>query len=73
MNRAISKMKEAGLFNEQDVQTAINTATQEAVPIIAQATVSPDNVNKRVGLYKQSVANNIINVGGTNGQKYLER
>ena len=63
MNRAISKMKEAGLFNEQDMQTAVNTATQEAVPIIAQATVSPDNVNKRVGLYKQSVANNIMNVG----------
>lgn len=64
MNRAISKMKEAGLFNEQDVQEAVNTATQEAVPIIAQATVSPDNVNKKVGLYKQSVANNIMNVGG---------
>ena len=64
MNRAISKMKEAGLFNEQDVQEAVNMATQEAVPIIAQATVSPDNVNKRVGLYKQSVANNIMNVGG---------
>lgn len=64
MNRAISKMKEAGLFNEQDVQEAVNMATQEAVPIIAQATVSPDNVNKKVGLYKQSVANNIMNVGG---------
>lgn len=57
-------MKEAGLFNEQDVQEAVNMATQEAVPIIAQATVSPDNVNKKVGLYKQSVVNNIMNVGG---------
>lgn len=56
-------MKEAGLFNEQDVQEAVNMATQEAVPIIAQATVSPDNVNKKVGLYKQSVVNNIMNVG----------
>lgn len=64
MNRAISKMKEAGLFNEQDVQEAVNTATQEAVPIIAQATVSPDNIQKRVGLYKQGVANSIMNVGG---------
>lgn len=64
MNKAISKMKEAGLFDEQDVQEAVNMATQEAVPIIAQATVSPDNVNKKVGLYKQSVANNIMNVGG---------
>lgn len=64
MNRAISKMKEAGLFDEQDMQTAINTATQEAVPIIAQATVSPDNIQKKVGLYKQSVANGIMNVGG---------
>lgn len=64
MNRAISKMKEAGLFDEQDMQTAVNTATQEAVPIIAQATVSPDNIQKRVGLYKQGVANSIMNVGG---------
>lgn len=64
MNRAISKMKEAGLFSDQDVQEAVNTATQEAVPIIAQATVSPDNIQKRVGLYKQSVANSITNVGG---------
>ena len=65
MNRAISKMKEAGLFNEQDVQEAVNMATQEAVPIIAQATVSPDNIQKKVGLYKQSVANNLTHIGGT--------
>lgn len=64
MNRALTKMKEAGLFDEQDMQTAVNTATQEAVPIIAQATVSPDNIQKKVGLYKQSVANSIMNVGG---------
>ena len=24
MNRALTKMKEAGLFNEQDMQTAVN-------------------------------------------------
>lgn len=64
MNRAISKMKEAGLFDEQDMQTAVNTAVQEAVPVIAQQTTSPDNINKRVGLYKQSVANSIMSVGG---------
>lgn len=69
MNRAIAKMQEAGLFNEQELQEAVNTATQEAVPVIAQATVSPDNVNKRVGLYKQSIANSIMSVGGApNGQ-----
>lgn len=68
MNRALTKMKEAGLFDEQDVQEAVNTATQEAVPIIAQATVSPDNIKKKVGLYKQGVANSIMNVGrGVNG------
>lgn len=64
MNKAIAKMKEAGLFDEQDMQTAVNTAVQEAVPVIAQKTASPDNINKKVGLYKQSVANNIMNVGG---------
>ena len=63
MNRALTKMKEAGLFNEQDMQTAVNTAVQEAVPVIAQKTTSPDNINKKVGLYKQSVANSIMNVG----------
>lgn len=69
MNRAIAKMQEAGLFNEQELQEAVNTATQEAVPVIAQATVSPDNVNKRVGLYKQGVVNSIMSVGGAqNGQ-----
>lgn len=69
MNRAIAKMQEAGLFNEQELQEAVNTATQEAVPVIAQATVSPDNVNKRVGLYKQGIVNSIMSVGGTpNGQ-----
>lgn len=56
-------MKEAGLFDEQDMQTAVNTAVQEAVPVIAQKTTSPDNINKKVGLYKQSVANSIMNVG----------
>lgn len=64
MNRAIAKMQEAGLFNEQELQEAVNIATQEAVPVIAQATVSPDNVNKRVGLYKQDVVNSIMSVGG---------
>ena len=63
MNRALTKMKEAGLFDEQDMQTAVNTAVQEAVPVIAQHTTSPDNINKKVGLYKQSVANSIMNVG----------
>lgn len=56
-------MKEAGLFDEQDVTTAVNTAVAEAVPVIAQKTTSPDNINKKVGLYKQSVANSIMNVG----------
>ena len=64
MNRAISKMKEAGLFNEQDVQEAVNTAITEAVPVIAEKTTSPDNIQKKVGLYKQSVVNNIMSVGG---------
>lgn len=64
MNRALTKMKEAGLFNEQDMQTAVNTAVTEAVPVIAEKTTSPDNIQKKVGLYKQSVANNIMNVGG---------
>lgn len=65
MNRALTKMKEAGLFDEQDMQTAVNTAITEAVPIIVEKTTSPDNIQKKVGLYKQSVANNIMNVGGT--------
>lgn len=64
MNRALTKMKEAGLFNEQDMQTAINTAVQEAVPVIAEKTTSPDNIQKKVGLYKQSVAQSIMNIGG---------
>lgn len=64
MNRALTKMKEAGLFNDEDMQTAVNTAITEAVPIIAEKTTSPDNIQKKVGLYKQSVANNIMNVGG---------
>ena len=64
MNRALTKMKEAGLFDEQDMQTAVNTAITEAVPIIAEKTTSPDNIQKKVGLYKQSVANNIMSVGG---------
>ena len=64
MNKAIAKMKEAGLFDERDMQEAVNTAVSEAVPVIAQKTASPDNINKKVGLYKQSVANNIMNVGG---------
>ena len=64
MNRALTKMKEAGLFDEQDMQTAVNTAITEAVPIIAEETTSPDNIQKKVGLYKQSVANSIMNVGG---------
>lgn len=65
MNRALTKMKEAGLFDEQDMQTAVNTAITEAVPIIVEKTTSPDNIQKKIGLYKQSVANNIMNVGGT--------
>lgn len=65
MNRALTKMKEAGLFDEQDMQTAVNTAITEAVPVIAKKTTSPDNIQKKVGLYKQSVVNNIMNVGGT--------
>ena len=65
MNRALTKMKEAGLFDEQDMQTAVNTAITEAAPIIAEKTTSPDHIHKKVGLYKQSVANNIMNVGGT--------
>lgn len=64
MNRALTKMKEAGLFNDSDMQTAINTAVQEAVPVIAEKTTSPDNIQKKVGLYKQGVANSIMNVGG---------
>ena len=64
MNRALTKMKEAGLFNDEDMQTAINTAVQEAVPVIAEKTTSPDNIQKKVGLYKQNVANSIMNVGG---------
>ena len=74
MNRALTKMKEAGLFDEQDMQTAVNTAITEAVPIIAEKTTSPDNIQKKVGLYKQSVANNIMNVGGAhnNDKKYKE-
>lgn len=64
MNRALTKMKEAGLFNDEDMQTAINTAVQEAVPVIAEKTTSPDNIQKKVGLYKQGVANSIMNVGG---------
>lgn len=69
MNRALTKMKEAGLFDEQDMQTAVNTAITEAVPIIAEETTSPDNIQKKVGLYKQSVANNIMNVGAHNNDK----
>lgn len=65
MNRALTKMKEAGLFDDEDMQTAVNTAITEAVPIIAEKTTSPDNIQKKVGLYKQSVANNIMNIGGT--------
>lgn len=65
MNRALTKMKEAGLFNDEDMQTAINTAVQEAVPVIAEKTTSPDNIQKKVGLYKQSVVSGIMNVGGT--------
>lgn len=65
MNRALTKMKEAGLFDEQDMQTAVNTAITEAVPIIAEKTTSPDNIQKKVGLYKQGVANSIMNIGGT--------
>lgn len=64
MNRALTKMKEAGLFDEQDIQTAVNTAITEAVPIIAEKTTSPDNIQKKVGLYKQGVANSIMNIGG---------
>ena len=64
MNRALTKMKEAGLFDDEDMQTAINTAVQEAVPVIAEKTTSPDNIQKKVGLYKQGVANSIMNVGG---------
>ena len=64
MNKALTKMKEAGLFDDNDMQTAINTAVQEAVPVIAEKTTSPDNIQKKVGLYKQGVASSIMNVGG---------
>lgn len=59
MNLALQKMQDNGLFDEGDVQEAVNQGIQEATPVIAQNTVSPDNVKKRVGLYKQGVVSSI--------------
>lgn len=48
-------------------QEAANGAIQQAQPAIEQSAVqqalSPDNVKKKVGLYKQSVADSLMQVG----------
>lgn len=59
------------LYTQDDLNTATqeaaNGAIQQAKPAIEQSAVqqalSPDNVKKKVGLYKQSVADSLLNVG----------
>lgn len=61
------------LYTQDDLnnatQEAANGAIQQATPAIEQAaiqkTLSPDNVKKKVGLYKQSIADSLMQVGGT--------
>lgn len=51
----------------QATQEAANGAIQQAQPAIEQSAVqqalSPDNVKKKVGLYKQSVADSLMQIG----------
>lgn len=59
------------LYTQDDLDTATqeaaNGAIQQAKPAIEQSAVqqalSPDNVRKKVGLYRQSVADSLLNVG----------
>lgn len=65
MNSAVlQKMKDKGLFTEEDVADAATQSAEQAVtqaaPVIAQQTVSPDNIQKKVGLYKQGIASSIM-------------
>lgn len=60
------------LYTQDDLdnaaQEAANGAIAQAQPAIEQSAVqqalSPDNVKKKVGLYKQSVADSLMQVGG---------
>lgn len=60
------------LYSQEDLnqatQEAANGAIQQAKPAIEQSAiqqaVSPDNVKKKVGLYKQSIADSLLSVGG---------
>lgn len=49
---------------QQAATAAANGAVEQAAPAIAQQTVSPDNVKKKVGIFKQSVADSLLQVGG---------
>lgn len=59
------------LYTQDDLneatQEAANGAIQQAQPAIEQSAVqqalSPDNVKKKVGLYKQSVADSLMQIG----------
>lgn len=60
------------LYTQDDLdnatQEAANGAIAQAQPAIEQSAVqqalSPDNVKKKVGLYKQSIADSLLSVGG---------
>lgn len=60
------------LYTQDDLdnatQEAANGAIAQAQPAIEQSAVqqalSPDNVKKKVGLYKQSIADSLMQVGG---------
>lgn len=59
------------LYSQEDMnqatQEAANGAIQQATPAIQQQAiqnaVSPDNVAKKIGVYKQGVADSLIQVG----------
>lgn len=59
------------LYTDEDLQNATQQAAdgaiQQATPAIqqqaVQQAVSPDNVKKKVGLYKQGIADSLIQVG----------
>lgn len=60
------------LYSQEDLNNATqaaateaaNGAIQQATPAIVQNAVSPNNVKKKVGLFKQSVADSLLQVGG---------
>ncbi len=67
MNLALQKMQDNGLFDEQDVKNAVSSGIEQSAPLIAQnaveKAVSPDNVKKKIGLYKQGVVASIGQIG----------